>query len=105
MRRSEDRTARRFRRCLLVNSGEAAALSRRTGVAAARIMSVPPLVTTPPSPVRRYAGAPEFVFLGELGLPHNDDGLRWFLTSVWPVVLGKRPDARLRVIGREARPA
>jgi hypothetical protein len=104
VRRSEDRTARRFRRCLLVNAGEAAELSRRTGVPAERIMSVPPLVATPPAPVRRYDGEPEFVFLGLLSLPHNDDGLRWFLTSVWPAVLERRPDARLRVIGREARP-
>lgn len=104
VRRSEDRTARRFRRCLLVNSGEAAALSRRTGASAGRIMAVPPLVTAPPSPARRYTGAPEFVFLGLLSLPHNDDGLRWFLTAVWPVLLQRLPAARLRVIGREVRP-
>ncbi|MFY9337068.1 MAG: glycosyltransferase family 4 protein, partial [Mycobacterium sp.] len=61
-------------------------------------------VTAPPSPARRYTGAPEFVFLGLLSLPHNDDGLRWFLTAVWPVLLQRLPAARLRVIGREVRP-
>nr|MCH9723078.1 glycosyltransferase family 4 protein [Actinomycetes bacterium] len=104
MRRSEDRTAGRFRRCLLVNSGEAAELGRRTGVPGERIIAVPPLVATPPSPARQYDGQPEFVFLGDLGLPHNDDGLRWFLTAVWPALLSRLPRARLRVIGREARP-
>ena len=104
VRRSENRTARRFRRCLLVNAGEAAALTGRTGVSPARIMSVPPLVSAPPAPTRRYSGKPEFVFLGLLSLPHNDDGLRWFLGSVWPTLLSRLPNARLRVIGREARP-
>lgn len=104
VRRSEDRTARRFGRCLLVNAQEAAVLIRRAGVPPDRVGSVPPLVAAPDSTARRYAGDPEFVFLGLLSLPHNDDGLRWFLEAAWPMVLGRLPGARLRVIGREARP-
>ena len=100
--RSENRAARRFRRCLLVNAGEAAELQRRTGVASDRIQAVPPLVTISPSAGRRYAGAPEFVFLGFLGLPHNEDGLQSFLRTVWPLVLARMPQARLMVIGRGA---
>lgn len=104
VRRSEDRTARRFRRSLLVNELEARELRRRTGLPDARIQSIPPLVSAPAAPVRRHDGRPEFVFLGLLSLPHNDDGLQWFLTAVWPQVLHRMPAARLRVIGREARP-
>lgn len=102
VRRSEDRTARRFARCLLVNADEAALLERRVGTAPGRIQSVPPLVNIVGSTERRYQGAPEFVFLGLLSLPHNDDGLQYFLRAVWPLVLAKMPDAQLRVIGREA---
>lgn len=104
VRRSEDRAAHRFRRCLLVNAGEAAELQRRTGVAPGRIQSVPPLVTIAPSAGRRYTCAPEFVFLGWLGLPHNVDGLQYFLRRVWPLVLARMPNAHLRVIGRDAPP-
>lgn len=104
VRRSEDRTVRRFNRCLLVNAEEAAILTERTGAPASRVRSVPPLVATPSSAVRRYDGAAEFVFLGLLSLPHNDDGLRSFLRTVWPLVLDRLPGAQLRVIGREARP-
>lgn len=104
VRRSENRTARRFRRCLLVNEDEVGVLTRRIGAAPGRIQCVPPLLATPTSPDRRYRGAPEFVFLGLLSLPHNDDGLRWFLSQIWPIVLAKRPDAHLRVIGRYAGP-
>jgi glycosyltransferase involved in cell wall biosynthesis len=77
-------------------------LERRTGAAAGRIQSLPPLVNVVDSTSRRYTGAPEFVFLGLLSLPHNDDGLQSFLRTVWPLVLTKMPDAHLRVIGRDA---
>ncbi|EHB55956.1 glycosyl transferase group 1 [Mycolicibacterium rhodesiae JS60] len=104
VRRSEDRVARRFRRSLLINAGEAAVLRERTGLPVERISDVPPLLSAPATVERRYDGRPEFVFLGLLSLPHNDDGLRWFLRDIWPTVLQRRPDAHLRVIGREARP-
>jgi glycosyltransferase involved in cell wall biosynthesis len=104
VRRSEDRAARTFGRCLLVNAGEAAQLERRAGTAPGRIQSVPPLVTVAGSPHRPYRGVPDFVFLGLLSLPHNDDGLQSFLRTVWPLVLAKMPDAHLKVIGRDASP-
>lgn len=104
VRRSEDRAARAFGRCLLVNDQEAEVLTRRTGVPRDRVLSVRPLIKPPTSLDRTYGGAPEFVFLGLLSLPHNDDGLRWFLRDVWPVVCARLPGARLRVIGRHAGP-
>jgi hypothetical protein len=104
VRRSEDRTVRRFRRSLLVNADEAGVLMERTGMSADRVQSIPPLVAAPAGPNRHYDGAAEFAFLGLLSLPHNDDGLRSFLETAWPQILKRRPDARLRVIGREARP-
>lgn len=104
VRRSEDRAAAAFPRCLLVNPGEADVLTRRADVPAGRVQSIPPLVAEPVAEPRRVGSTPVFVFLGLLSLPHNDDGLRWFLTSVWPLVQATAPDARLRVIGRSARP-
>jgi glycosyltransferase involved in cell wall biosynthesis len=104
VRRSEDRVARRFRRCVLINAEESALLARRTGLPADRVQSVPPLVTASPAVGRHYRGTPEFVFLGLLSLPHNDDGLKWFLQAVWPLLRERLPDARLRVIGKEAQP-
>ncbi|MCH9699943.1 MAG: glycosyltransferase family 4 protein [Actinomycetia bacterium] len=101
VRRSEDRAARAFRRCLLLNAEETALLSRRAGVAPGRITCVPPLLAAPSPPKRLNQGTPTFVFLGLLSLPHNDDGLRWFLRSIWPTMLIRCPEARLRVIGRD----
>ena len=104
VRRSEDRAALAFRRCLLVSEIEAQVLIGRAGVPPGRVRSLPPLLRAPASPERRYRGAPEFVFLGLLSLPHNDDGLRWFLRFVWPIVLTELPEARMTVIGRHAGP-
>ena len=47
VRRSENRTARRFGRCLLVNAEEAEVLSARTGLPGGRVVAVPPLLTAP----------------------------------------------------------
>lgn len=104
VRRSEVRVANRFRRSLLINDAEADVLRQRTGLSASRIMCAPPLVAQPNSPRRDYRGAPDFTFIGLLSLPHNDDGLRWFLREVWPLVLQQLPDAKLQVVGREPRP-
>ncbi|OBF90615.1 group 1 glycosyl transferase [Mycolicibacterium flavescens] len=104
VRRSEDRVARRFDTTLLISEQEAALLRARAGVDDTRIHGIPPLLSDRPSPVRNYRGAPDFVFLGQLSLTHNDDGLRHFLTAVWPLVLKQRPDAKLTVIGRDPFP-
>jgi glycosyltransferase involved in cell wall biosynthesis len=103
VRHSEDRVADRFGTTLLLNEREADHLRHRSGVDASRIQAIPPLIAQPTSMTREYDGAPEFVFLGHLRVPHNDDGLRSFLTDVWPLVLADRPHARLRVVGREPR--
>ncbi|WP_280833396.1 glycosyltransferase family 4 protein [Mycolicibacterium frederiksbergense] len=103
VRRSEDRDARRFSATLLMNETEAGLLRHRIRSATAPVLSIPPLIAEP-SGARAYRGAPEFVFLGLLSLPHNDDGLRSFLSDVWPLVRSARPDATLRVIGRDPRP-
>ena len=103
VRRSEDRTARRFRRSLVINADEARILAQRTGLRSTRIGCVPPLLTPKNTAPRQYDGAPEFLFLGLLSLPHNDDGLQWFLRTTWPQVQEQVPGAHLRVIGRNPR--
>ncbi|MBB1020324.1 glycosyltransferase [Dietzia sp. E1] len=104
IRRGEDRVAHDVDRALLISEPEAEILRARTGLGEDRIMSVPPLLAEPPRRTRRPSGRPEYVFLGQLSLPHNDDGLRSFLATVWPLVLATEPRARLRIIGRSPRP-
>ncbi|WP_342746697.1 glycosyltransferase [Mycobacterium neglectum] len=104
VRRSEDRVARRFDATLLINAQEAASLRARTGVDDARIHAIPPLLGRRPPSARNYRGHPEFIFLGQLSLTHNDDGLRHFLAEIWPLVLAQRPGASLVVVGRDPHP-
>jgi glycosyltransferase involved in cell wall biosynthesis len=47
----------------------------------------------------RNTGAPGLLFVGNLDYWPNEDGLRWFLQSVWPLLQKERPAARLRVVG------
>jgi succinoglycan biosynthesis protein ExoO len=44
------------------------------------------------------AAAPVALFVGSENGP-NRDGLDWLLSTVWPLVHARRPDARLRVVG------
>lgn len=103
VRRGEDRIPGRLDRALLISEPEARTLRARTGFGEDRIMSVPPLLREPGALPRRPSDHPDYVFLGQLSLPHNDDGLRSFLNSVWPLVLTAEPRARLRIIGRSPR--
>lgn len=43
---------------------------------------------------------PVVVFTGSMDWEANVDGIRFFIDEVWPLVLSRRPDARLRVVGR-----
>ncbi|MDV7999971.1 glycosyltransferase family 4 protein [Rhodococcus sp. IEGM 1408] len=103
VRRGEDRMPHRLDRALLISEPEARTLRARTGLGDDRIMSVPPLLREPARRPRRPSEDPTYVFLGQLSLPHNDDGLRSFLGVVWPLVLAAEPRARLRIIGRSPR--
>lgn len=104
VRQSEDRTVHRFATSLLMNEQEAHLLRQRAGADTRRVQAIPPLIGGTSSAVRQYQGTPEFVFIGQLSMPHNEDGLRAFLTNVWPLVLSARSNAQLTVVGRNPRP-
>lgn len=44
---------------------------------------------------------PVFFHLGSMDWLPNEEGIRWLLTSVWPKVIRKRPDARLHLAGNK----
>jgi len=39
------------------------------------------------------------LFVGGFRHPPNEDGVRWFVAEVWPLVRARRPDARLVLVG------
>jgi len=45
------------------------------------------------------------LFMGSLNTPQNVDAITWFAQTVWPHLRHRRPEARLRIIGRRPAPA
>ncbi len=86
---------------VLLNDVEASLLRDATG---ARVEVVPPQLPGPMPTPAIWSGRPDFAFVGLLSIPHNHDGLSWFLEQCFPLVLALRPDARLHVIGRNPSP-
>jgi len=52
-------------------------------------------------PERHPALPPRIGFVGNFRHPPNHDGVRWFAQKVWPAILRKEPNARLRLVGAE----
>lgn len=50
----------------------------------------------PPSPDDGYV-----LFVGSGGYGPNHEAATWLMTEVWPGVLARRPQARLRIVGRD----
>lgn len=51
-------------------------------------------------PIARRPGSKNIVTLGTLHYPPNADGIRWFVTEVFPLVRRRVPDATLVIIGK-----
>jgi glycosyltransferase involved in cell wall biosynthesis len=54
------------------------------------------------SPLPAPSGPPRFIVLGALSAVGRVNGLRWFMSQVWPALRERAPDARLELVG--ARP-
>jgi len=56
----------------------------------------------PPAPQPEPKPSPLVLFTGTLSYPPNAEGLEWLLREAWPRIRERVPEARLRVIGRDA---
>jgi len=50
-------------------------------------------------PIRNPAQPPRVGFVGTFHYPPNREGVRWFVQNVWPLILEKIPETRLRLAG------
>ena len=83
---------------LLINTNEADALRARSG--SPKIRTITGLMPRIEHLVRRPVAPPEFIFLGRLNIPHNDDGIRAFLKVAMPGLVQRMPDVVVRIIGK-----
>lgn len=51
-------------------------------------------------PVLKVAEKPVFFHLGSMNWIPNQEGIKWFLEKVWPLVIKKKPDATFVLAGR-----
>jgi polysaccharide biosynthesis protein PslH len=83
-------------------------VSPRDAEALRSLASADPLVIPNGVDLARHAfrseAAPSetVLFIGDLSWPPNADGVRWFLTEIWPRVRSLRPSARAEIVGRSA---
>ena len=90
-----------FDAALLINEQEAEHLRKETGLPS--IQTVKPLLSNlAASTDRGYTGDPEFVFLGDLRLPHNRFSIGYFIENQMGRILEEMPDFRLRIVGKGA---
>lgn len=104
MSRFEPEQARRFHHVIAVSEADKQAMSR---------MVDPSHITVVPTGVDlskyRYdpnvqPAGPLVVFTGSMDWQPNVDGVEYFCTEIWPLVLKKVPAARFRIVGREPHP-
>jgi glycosyltransferase involved in cell wall biosynthesis len=86
---------RRFDSIIAI-SGEDARELKRLAPDTPTVIVAPPMPNT--STVPRRPDARRCVFLGT-SYALNVDGMRWFLSAVWPKVIASVPEARLELIG------
>ncbi|GAA4840666.1 glycosyltransferase family 4 protein [Actinomycetospora corticicola] len=88
---------------LLVNPREVDQLRVRTGVDSVHVL--PPLLPEMRPGGRSPVAPAQFVFLGKLDIPHNDDAICHFLQKLGPVLSALEPAIRIRVIGKNPSPS
>lgn len=97
----EEQSATEFSACMLVSPTETAVL--RSRVPSSSVHVLPPVVRSV-AHGRALTDVPHFVLLGLLSLPHNHDAAMTFLQSCVAELVERRPDVRIHVVGRGARP-
>ena len=95
---SEIKQAKYFPSNLLINKTEVELLRSRGGN---NVNVCPPYVSSAIRPyARSWQGAPVFVFLGGLDVPHNAVSLECFIDEQLPQIIEVIPDVIIRVIGK-----
>jgi len=97
MRDSERRAPEYFERCFLINGTEVNRLKQEVG--RENIYELKPLLVGRFDYNRAFDGRPEFVFVGDLNVTHNEVSTFDFLENQINHLRALMPDVRLRIIG------
>ena len=86
-----------FTRIVAVSDDDALALAAQTAVP---VSVLPNGSALEPVPRIAAGAAPTLLFTGTMSWAPNHEGIRWFVSEVWPRVIAAVPEARLLVVGR-----
>ncbi|MDJ1474765.1 glycosyltransferase family 4 protein [Bacillus sp. LS15-K4] len=99
----EIEVANSFKECLLISEEETNILNKRTGLS--NVKSIKPVLSYQPSRQREYKGSGNFIFLGNLNIPHNDVSIINFIekniglmikNNLSLDIIGKNPSEELK---------
>lgn len=65
----------------------------------ARVHVIPNGANPLPLHARKKSERPIFGFIGNCGFAPNENGLKWFIREVWPLIKRQAPSAQLRLVG------
>lgn len=96
----EAKAARRSAAALVVNTREAAIARALAPDANVRVLNngIELSRLDPPGPPENSA---RVVFCGVMNYAPNDEGMRWFVSQVWPLIRAARHDATLAIVGSD----
>jgi len=100
----EAQAAGRAVAALVVNAREAAIARALAPGANVRVLNNG-IETTRLHPPDGPGDSARVVFCGVMNYAPNDEGMRWFVRHVWPLVVAARPDATLAIVGSDPTPA
>jgi glycosyltransferase involved in cell wall biosynthesis len=98
MCRYERETLRRFDRIVAVSERDRAFFADRYGLLNTSV--IPTGVDLEYFFYSDLVPSEEVVFTGSMDWLANQDGIAYFMDEVWPLVIAKRPSARMTVVGR-----
>jgi glycosyltransferase involved in cell wall biosynthesis len=84
---------------VLTFSGKDADLLRRLGVQARIEVVPPPIASVSEDRLPPVRAGRAVLFVGAFNRPENTSGALWLIDEVWPLVLARRPDALLEIVG------
>jgi glycosyltransferase involved in cell wall biosynthesis len=101
MKRYEAQTCARFDHLVWVTGEDREAVNRQSSIF--NPQSTIPICIDPGEiqPADPLPSQPALLLLGGMHWPPNAEGLRWFLSEIWPQVKRRVPAAQLRVIGKD----
>lgn len=97
IRRTESKATRACDRLYLFKAEDTTALRRHGGTAQLEI--APPLIRLPPDAPAADPTSSTLLFPAAFWRDENDEAASWFLAEVWPSIVTRYPEARIRFAG------